>query len=58
MYDKQGHIVTNDHVIDGATEIEVDFASGLKVSGTVIGTDLDSDLAVIQVKVVLPIWYR
>jgi 2-alkenal reductase len=51
VYDKQGHIVTNDHVIDGATEIEVDFASGLKVSGTVIGTDLDSDLAVIQVKV-------
>jgi S1-C subfamily serine protease len=51
VYDKQGHIITNDHVIDGATEIEVDFASGLKVSGTVIGTDIDSDLAVVQVKV-------
>ena len=50
VYDKQGHIITNYHVVDGATEIEVDFASGLKVSGEVIGTDLDSDLAVIQVK--------
>jgi len=50
VYDKQGHIVTNYHVVDGATEIEVDFTSGFKVSGEVIGTDLDSDLAVIQVK--------
>ena len=50
VYDKQGHIVTNDHVVDGATEIEVDFADGFKVRGNVIGTDLDSDLAVIAVK--------
>jgi S1-C subfamily serine protease len=50
VYDKKGHILTNFHVVDGATEIEVDFASGLKVSGEVIGTDLDSDLAIIQVK--------
>ena len=49
VFDKQGHIVTNDHVVDGATEIEVDFTSGLKVSGDVIGTDIDSDLAVIRV---------
>ncbi len=50
VYDKKGHILTNYHVVDGATEIEVDFASGLKVSGEVIGTDIDSDLAIIQVK--------
>ncbi len=51
VYDKQGHIITNYHVIDGATEIEVDFNSGLKVAGKVIGTDIDSDLAVVEVKV-------
>jgi S1-C subfamily serine protease len=51
VYDKQGHIVTNYHVVDGATDIEVDFPSGVKVHGKVIGTDLDSDLAVIKVDV-------
>ncbi len=50
VYDKQGHIVTNDHVVDGATSIEVDFADGFKVKGNVIGTDLDSDMAVLEVK--------
>ncbi len=50
VYDKQGHIVTNDHVVDGATSIEVDFADGFKVSGKVIGTDIDSDMAVLEVK--------
>ncbi len=50
VYDKQGHIITNDHVVDGATSIEVDFADGFKVAGTVIGTDIDSDMAVLVVK--------
>ena len=49
VFDKQGHIVTNYHVVEGAKELEVDFPSGLKVRGEVIGTDLDSDLAVIKV---------
>jgi S1-C subfamily serine protease len=49
VYDKQGHIVTNDHVVDGATSIEVDFPSGFKAEGKVVGTDIDSDLAVVQV---------
>ena len=49
VYDKQGHIVTNFHVVEGATDLEVDFPSGLKVRGEVIGNDLDSDLAVIKV---------
>jgi S1-C subfamily serine protease len=51
VYDIEGHIITNYHVVEGATEIEVDFTSGLKVYGTVIGTDPDSDLAVIAVDV-------
>ncbi len=50
VYDKKGHIITNDHVVQGANSIEVDFASGFKAAGNVIGTDLDSDLAVIEVK--------
>ena len=51
VVDKQGHIVTNYHVVDGAEEVEVHFQSGLKVYGEVIGEDLDSDLAVIKVDV-------
>ncbi len=51
VYDDKGHIITNYHVIEGADKVEVDFTSGYKVYGTVIGTDLDSDLAVIKVDV-------
>jgi len=50
VYDDQGHIVTNFHVIEGASQMEVDFPSGFKVYGTVIGTDLDSDLAVVRIE--------
>ncbi|HEY9075119.1 MAG TPA: trypsin-like peptidase domain-containing protein [Anaerolineaceae bacterium] len=50
VFDKQGHIVTNYHVVEQATDLEVDFPSGLKVRGKVIGTDIDSDLAVIKVE--------
>ncbi len=49
VFDSAGHIVTNYHVVEGATQVEVDFMSGYKVYGTVVGTDLDSDLAVIKV---------
>lgn len=49
VYDSDGHIVTNYHVIEGVTDLEVDFPSGYKARGEVIGTDLDSDLAVIRV---------
>lgn len=44
-----GYVVTNYHVVDGGTSIEVDFPSGYKASGEVVGSDLDSDLAVIKV---------
>lgn len=49
VYDSEGHIITNYHVVEGADQLEVAFSSGLKVRGKVIGTDLDSDLAVIKV---------
>lgn len=51
VYDTAGHIITNFHVIDGADYIEVDFPSGLKTEGTILSTDLDSDIAVIKVNV-------
>lgn len=49
VFSKDGYVVTNYHVVENAEELEVDFPSGLKVRGEVVGTDLDSDLAVIQV---------
>ena len=48
VFDDQGHVVTNQHVVEGATAIEVDFSFGLKLRGEVLGADPDSDLAVIQ----------
>ena len=45
-----GDIVTNYHVVEGATQIEVDFSNGFKTRAEVIGTDLDSDLAVLRVE--------
>lgn len=51
VYDSLGHIVTNYHVIEGATGLEVNFPSGLKTRAEIVGTDLDSDLAVIKVDV-------
>ncbi len=51
VIDKEGHILTNYHVVDTATQVEVDFPSGEKVTGDVIATDLDSDVAVVKVDV-------
>jgi len=49
VFDNEGHVITNQHVVEGNSEVEVDFSSGFKAHGTVIGTDTDADLAVIQV---------
>jgi S1-C subfamily serine protease len=51
VFDSEGRIVTNYHVVEGAQTVEVDFMSGYKTYGTVIGSDLDSDLAIIEVDV-------
>jgi 2-alkenal reductase len=51
VIDNQGHIVTNDHVVDSTSSIEVNFLDGTIVSGEVVGVDPDSDLAVIKVNV-------
>ena len=47
----QGHILTNNHVIEGADEIEVALADGRKSKAKIIGTDPDTDLAVIQIDI-------
>jgi S1-C subfamily serine protease len=49
VWDMEGHIVTNDHVVRDATAIQVTFSDGVVLPATVVGTDPDSDLAVITV---------
>jgi S1-C subfamily serine protease len=49
VWDSQGHIVTNNHVVDGAQRVTVTFADGTAIPATVVGTDPESDLAVVKV---------
>jgi serine protease Do len=49
VIDASGIIVTNNHVIEEADEIEVLFADGLRLPATVIGRDPETDLAVLKV---------
>jgi S1-C subfamily serine protease len=51
VWDKDGHIVTNNHVVAGAQKVSVTFSDGTIVPATVVGADPDSDLAVIKVNV-------
>lgn len=49
LYDTKGRIVTNNHVVEGATQIEVNFPDGIAAEAKVLGVDPDSDLAVIEI---------
>jgi putative serine protease PepD len=49
VLDKQGHIVTNEHVVDGAQSVSVTFPDGSTYDATVVGSDPSTDLAVIKV---------
>ncbi len=49
VYDGEGHVVTNQHVVEGANAFEVAFSSGYKANGTVIGSDGNADIAVLKV---------
>ena len=51
VYDTNGHIVTNNHVVDGAGRIVVTFADGTEAEARRVGTDPNADLAVIKVDV-------
>jgi len=49
VYDSEGHVVTNQHVVEGASDVEISFSSGFIAQGTVVGSDVDADIAVIKV---------
>ena len=50
VYSADGLILTNEHVIRGATSVEVGFADGQRVEGTVKASDAVTDLALVQAK--------
>jgi len=50
VYDAQGHIITNNHVVAEADRIKVRFADGTERDAEVIGTDPNTDVAVIKVE--------
>jgi S1-C subfamily serine protease len=49
VYNSDGYIVTNNHVVEGANRVVVTFADDTQLDARLVGTDPDSDLAVIQV---------
>jgi 2-alkenal reductase len=49
VYDNEGHIVTNHHVVANDTGFEVVFSNGQRERAVFVGSDIDSDLAVIKV---------
>jgi putative serine protease PepD len=48
VYDTKGDIVTNAHVVNGATSVTVKFSDGSSYKATVVGTDVSTDLAVVR----------
>ena len=49
VYDSQGHIITNGHVVGDAKIVDVTFVDGNRYTAKVIGTDIYSDIAVLQI---------
>src|SRR5919197_4497834 len=49
VYDTAGHVITNQHVVDGATSVRVTFWNGKTYTARVVGTDPSTDLAVLDV---------
>lgn len=52
VYDDQGHIVTNYHVIEGAETIEVKFSDDFEIPARVVGIDPQNDLAVLALETI------
>ncbi len=50
VYDDHGHILTNFHVVDNATKINVTFYDGVEMAAKVVGSDRASDVAIIKVE--------
>jgi putative serine protease PepD len=49
VYDTKGDIVTNEHVVDGASAVKVKFSDGSTYTATVVGTDAATDVAILHV---------
>ena len=49
VIDGEGHIVTNQHVVDGAESVRVQFADGSEEDAKIVGTDPSTDIAVLDV---------
>ena len=48
--DKGGYVLTNDHVVNGSRDIQISFADGRVIPAKVVGTDPESDLAVLRIE--------
>jgi serine protease Do len=51
IFDKRGYILTNEHVIEGATNISITLSGGRRVAAKIIGKDSKTDLAILKVEV-------
>ena len=49
LYDTNGHIITNNHVVGAAKIVDVTFIDGNKYTANVVGTDIYNDLAVLKI---------
>jgi serine protease Do len=50
IYRRDGYVITNNHVVEGADSVNVAFADGTTAAGQVIGTDPGTDLAVVEIE--------
>jgi S1-C subfamily serine protease len=50
VIDKAGHVVTNYHVIEGATDVEVSFSNGERLKAKIVGSDPATDIGVLKIK--------
>jgi serine protease Do len=55
VVDPKGYIVTNNHVIEGASEIVVNFANGSKLVAKLVGADTKTDIALLKVEPTKPL---
>lgn len=55
VIDPSGYIVTNNHVIEGADDIEINFANGSKLKAKLVGKDTQTDLALLKVEPKAPL---
>ncbi|MEO6627580.1 MAG: trypsin-like peptidase domain-containing protein, partial [Aquihabitans sp.] len=49
VYDKSGLILTAAHVVEGSTSVDVRFGDGIRAKGTVLGSDPNTDVAVVKI---------